>query len=327
VETGTATLCHAQPGDVVVADSAYGTYVDLALVHSANADAVFRKHHARHCDFRRGKKLGIGDHIVQWQRPGRCQSMPPEDFGALPASIEVREVHLLIQRPGFRPTEIILVTTLVDPKRYPKAKLAHLYQLRWQATEVNFKHLKTTLKMEMILPKPEMVQKEDAFACVQLAAKLDVAIGAAIAGVALADVLARSSTTVQSVQTGLAQTTAQNRRCLYSTLLHVISDQLVPFPHRAEPRVTKEDPRVFPECSNLAPSSKLSWSLDIAPCAHLVLRGLQVFDDVSALLTLPHSLLNAYCGVGAYFMLPWRLGTWYARPLARSYWLRLSTGH
>jgi len=123
-ETGTATLCHAQPGDVVVADSAYGTYVDLALVHSANADAVFRKHHARHCDFR---QLGISDHIVQWQRPGRCpQSMPPEDFGALPASIEVREVHLLIQRPGFRPTEIILVTTLVtDPKRYPKAKLAH----------------------------------------------------------------------------------------------------------------------------------------------------------------------------------------------------------
>jgi len=50
-----------------LADSAYGTYVDLALVRSVNADGV-RKHHARHCDFRRGKKLGIGDHIVQWQR-------------------------------------------------------------------------------------------------------------------------------------------------------------------------------------------------------------------------------------------------------------------
>jgi len=123
--------------------------------------------------------------------------MPPEDFG-VPASIEVREVHLLIQRPGFRPTEIILVTTLVDPKRYPKAKLAHLYQ-RWQATEVNFKHLKTTLKMEMILPKP-MVQKV-AFVCTTCCEA--VAIGAAIAGVALADVLARSSTTVQSVQTGV----------------------------------------------------------------------------------------------------------------------------
>lgn len=28
-----------QPDDVVVADSAYGTYVDLALVHSVQADA------------------------------------------------------------------------------------------------------------------------------------------------------------------------------------------------------------------------------------------------------------------------------------------------
>ena len=31
-----------QPDDVVVADSAYGTYVDLALIRSANADEVFR---------------------------------------------------------------------------------------------------------------------------------------------------------------------------------------------------------------------------------------------------------------------------------------------
>ena len=68
----------------------------------------------------------------------------------LPTSLEVREVHMLIQRPGFRPTEIIVVTTKVYPKRYPKAKLAHLYHLRWQATEVNRKHLKTTLRMETI---------------------------------------------------------------------------------------------------------------------------------------------------------------------------------
>jgi len=46
---------YLQPEDVVVADSAYGTYVDLVLVQAAKADAVFRKHHARHCDFRRGK--------------------------------------------------------------------------------------------------------------------------------------------------------------------------------------------------------------------------------------------------------------------------------
>jgi len=37
--------------------------------------------------------------------------------------VHVREVHLLIRQSGFRPKQIILVTTLLDPKRYPKAKL------------------------------------------------------------------------------------------------------------------------------------------------------------------------------------------------------------
>jgi len=74
-----------------------------------------------------------------------------------------------------------LVTTLVDSKRYSQARLAQLYQLRWQATEVNFKHLKTTLKMEMIFAKtPEMVHKEIwVHLLAQLAAKLDVAISPA----------------------------------------------------------------------------------------------------------------------------------------------------
>jgi len=52
-------------------------YVDLALVHSANADAVFRNIMRVTVIFVK-VKLGI---IVQWQRPGRCpQSMPPEDL-------------------------------------------------------------------------------------------------------------------------------------------------------------------------------------------------------------------------------------------------------
>jgi len=52
------------PEDVLLADQAYGNYVDLAWVQRQGADAVFRKHHARQTDFRRGKKTGIGDHQV-----------------------------------------------------------------------------------------------------------------------------------------------------------------------------------------------------------------------------------------------------------------------
>lgn len=91
-----------QPSDVVVADSAYGTYVDLVLVQAAKADAVFRKHHARHCDFRVLQKVrqlatisSVGS--VHWRCP---QSMAPDEFQALPDTVRVREVHLLIQQSG-----------------------------------------------------------------------------------------------------------------------------------------------------------------------------------------------------------------------------------
>jgi len=148
-----------QPEDVVVADSAYGTYVDLVLVQAAKADAVFRKHHAS-LRFSSGQK-----ELATISSPG---SVPNDVLSRwlqmsfkLPDTVHVREVHLLIRQSGFRPKQIILVTTLLDPKRYPKAKLAQLYHLRWQATEVNFKHLKTTLNMEMIWAKsPQMVRKE-----------------------------------------------------------------------------------------------------------------------------------------------------------------------
>jgi len=76
----------------------------------------------------------------------------------LPESLEVREVYLSIQVPGFRPTNFVVVTILMDPKRYSRAKLAELYQLRWQVAEVNLRHLKTTLAMVTMAAKtPAMV--------------------------------------------------------------------------------------------------------------------------------------------------------------------------
>lgn len=240
-----------QREEVVVADSAYGTYVDLALVRSQGADAVFRKHHARSCDFRRGKKLGIGDHLVGWQRPASCPpSMSLSEFEALPESIEVREVHLLIQQPGFRPKEIILVTTLLDPKRYSKAKLAELYQLRWHATEVNLKHLKTTLKMEMIAAKtPEMVQK-DIYIHLLAYNLLRTLMWQAAQTTAIPPLRLSLQQTRQQFnhfRPQLAMATTHQRRQFYTILLNVISTLLVPLrPNRVEPRVVKRRPKPFP---------------------------------------------------------------------------------
>jgi len=134
------------------------------------------KHHARHCDFRRGKKLGLAIILSSGSVQQCPQSMSAADFAALPASSG--EVHLLLQQPGFRPKEIILVTTLVDSKRYSQARLAQLYQLRWQATEVNFKHLNLEDGDDFENSWNGAQGNLGAFACVQLA-KLDVAISPA----------------------------------------------------------------------------------------------------------------------------------------------------
>lgn len=73
----------------------------------------------------------------------------------------MREVCLRLPRRGFRAERIIVVTTLLDAKPYSAQQLTLLYGWRWQAAEINLRHLKTTLHMEMLSAKtPVMVRKE-----------------------------------------------------------------------------------------------------------------------------------------------------------------------
>ena len=242
-----------QPNDVMLADSSFGSYVDMALVQAAGADGVFRKHHARKTDFRRGQKLGIGDHIVTWSRPQkRPRAMSPEEFARLPETLLVREVHLLIDQKGFRPQEIVLVTTLLDPKKYPKTKLAELYQLRWQAAEVNLKHLKTTLKMEMLAAQtPAMVRKElwvhmMAYNLLRTLMWQAHQTHPSKQG-ALQLSLQGARQALNQFIPLLANVAVQLRRPLYPQLLQLVATHLVPLrPGRVEPRVRKRRPKAYP---------------------------------------------------------------------------------
>jgi hypothetical protein len=237
------------PGDVLLADRAFGSYVDLVLVQQYSADAVFRKHQSRKSDFRRGKKLGIGDHIVTWSKPQRCpRSMSQEDFAELPHQVRVREVHLLIRQKGFRPKEIIVVTTLVNAKVYTKAKLAQLYQWRWQV-EVDLRHVKTTLGMEMLRGKtPDMVRKE---IYVHLMAYNLLRTVMWQAGKKAGVCPVRIS--LQGTRQHLGhfcpefyKAGAKKRWQLYSTLLTVVTDKLLPErPYRYEPRLKKQRPKPY----------------------------------------------------------------------------------
>src|SRR5580692_13159540 len=61
---------------------------------------------------------------------------------------------------GFRTRQLVLVTTLLDPEKYPAAEIAQLFLRRWNV-ELFFREIKTALQMEHLRCKtPAMVQKE-----------------------------------------------------------------------------------------------------------------------------------------------------------------------
>ena len=150
-----------QPGDVLMGDSLFCTYADIALLQGEGIDGVFHMHGARTVDFRRGHKLGKDDHLVEWLKPRKGPNgMAPEHFAQLPDRLCMREVRYRVPHQGFRPKKITLATTFLDPVAYPKEQLAALFARRWEA-ELDPRHLKTTLGMERLTTQtPEMARKE-----------------------------------------------------------------------------------------------------------------------------------------------------------------------
>jgi Transposase DDE domain len=164
-ETGESALFRQlfdqlRAGDVVVADRYYCSYFLIALLQALGVDVAFRLHHLRHYDFRRGRRLGRADHVVEWQRPQRPTWMSEATYAAMPETLTVRELRFHIDEPGYRTQEIVMATTLLDDSAYSKDDIADLYGQRWQA-ELDLRSIKQTLGMEMLTCKtPEMVHKE-----------------------------------------------------------------------------------------------------------------------------------------------------------------------
>lgn len=144
-------------GDIVVGDSKYSSYADLALLQARGVDVVARLGR-RLTDFRTGRIVGIKDHITCWSAP----KVPPDWIGSqsLPPELTVRELCFSVDVPGFRTETIRLVTTLLDAEKYSKTDLADLFFSRWQV-EVRLRDIKSMLGMDILRTKtPERVRKE-----------------------------------------------------------------------------------------------------------------------------------------------------------------------
>ena len=164
-ETGESALLREllerlNPGDILLADRYFCSYFMVGLLLAAKVDFVTRLHQRRTADFRRGKRLGAGDHVVVWTRPDKPEWMDQATYEQMPRSIELREVEVAVAQPGFRTEVLIVVTTLTDARRYTRGDIAELYHRRWLA-ELDIRAIKITMGMDVLRAKsPEMVRRE-----------------------------------------------------------------------------------------------------------------------------------------------------------------------
>nr|MCU0393953.1 hypothetical protein [Thermoflexibacter sp.] len=89
-------------GDIAVMDRYYCSFMMIALLLSQGVQTCARKHHLRHSDFRRGKRLGKYDHVILWTRPQRPKWMDQETYDKIPETLELREIRFHIIVPGRR---------------------------------------------------------------------------------------------------------------------------------------------------------------------------------------------------------------------------------
>jgi hypothetical protein len=164
-ETGESALLRSMlgsltAGDVAVMDRYYCSFMMIALLLLQGTHVCARKHHLRHSDFRRGKRLGKYDHIIVWNRPDCPKWMDTETYAQIPETLTLREIRFNIVEPGRRTKKIDVITTLTDADQYAKEEIAELYGFRWNS-ELDIRSIKSNLNLAHVRCKsPEMVHRE-----------------------------------------------------------------------------------------------------------------------------------------------------------------------
>ena len=164
-QTGEAALLRTmldgfEPGEVVVFDRYYCSYMMLAALVARGVDVCTRLHQCRPEDFRQGRRLGDYDRLVTWVRPERPDWMTPQEYEEIPETLTLRMIQFDVKVPGRRTETITIVTTLTDPQDYTKEDIAELYGYRWNV-ELDLRAVKQTLGLDHVRCKsPHMVERE-----------------------------------------------------------------------------------------------------------------------------------------------------------------------
>lgn len=239
------------PGDVLLTDRLMCSWTDMVILKGRGVDSVSRLTSHRTADFRRGKRLGKDDHIVQWPKPGKPRLIDQQLYNSLPEFLTIREIRTRVEQAGFRSRAIIVVTTLLDAEEITKSDLTDLYRARWN-NELDLRSLKQTMQMEVLRCKtPELVRKEIwshllAYNLIRtIMAQAATKVGVRPRSISFKGTI-QTLEAFQPVIAMQGQHDAALRQSLYQQLLDAVATHRVADrPDRVEPRLRKRRPKHY----------------------------------------------------------------------------------
>jgi hypothetical protein len=131
---------------LLLADRLYGVvaFAQVAQAACQRVGSHFLVRASRTVKPRVHKRLRDGSRLVGL--PVRA----PRNPNQIVAWLEVREIRVQVGRPGARPHELRLWTTLRDPRTAPALELARVYASRWEH-ELYFREIKRQLRRTALL--------------------------------------------------------------------------------------------------------------------------------------------------------------------------------
>jgi hypothetical protein len=232
-------------GDILLADAIFSNYWTIVLLSAIGVDFVGRHDNKRKIDFRKGRRLGRYDHIVQWHRPQKPVWMSKRLYESLPETLTVREMKVEVRQKGFRCRHLLVTTTLLDNQLYSKEEVAMAFRARWHA-ELDLRSIKHVMQMDVLRCKsPAMVRKEiwmhllayNLIRTLMARAALD-------AGVCPRDISFKGTLQTMLAFAAAGWSCPDWRNELYTAVLRAVATHRVnDRPDRIEPRAVKRRPK------------------------------------------------------------------------------------
>ncbi|MET3870572.1 IS4 family transposase [Puniceicoccus vermicola] len=137
-----------RPDDTLVADTAYCSFWNFALIRSRRAHGIMELHQARKRKFPKAKD----EYRTLWSKPklSQCpEHIDDAQWQELPQEIEVRYIRSRFERKGFRPVVKVIATTDLET---PPETIQAQYTSRWDI-ELCFRDIKITMGLDFIRAK------------------------------------------------------------------------------------------------------------------------------------------------------------------------------